>query len=117
MTKWIHLNHGDAGLRRFFARVLADLRPGGVFVFEPQPWKSYGKRKNASDATRKHFAEIAIKPPAFPALLLDLGFADCVLRGTPDDAAIPKGFRRPIYVATKPAAPADGAPAAAAATR
>ena len=44
MTKWIHLNHGDAGLLSFFRKVLASLEPGGLFVLEPQPWESYKKK-------------------------------------------------------------------------
>ena len=45
ITKWIHLNFGDAGLRRFFRRAFLSLRPGGRLLLEPQPWASYGKKK------------------------------------------------------------------------
>ena len=107
VTKWIHLNHGDAGLRRFFATVFDELKPGGRFVYEPQPWKSYAKRKNASPEIRAHFDAMAIKPPDFPRVLEELGFASVVLLGTPDDEAIPKGFRRPIFLATKPGGGAE----------
>ena len=41
LTKWVHLNDGDAGLIRLFERVHALLRPGGRFLLEPQPWRSY----------------------------------------------------------------------------
>jgi 7SK snRNA methylphosphate capping enzyme len=37
----VHLNGGDAGLIRLFERVHALLRPGGRFLLEPQPWRSY----------------------------------------------------------------------------
>lgn len=38
VTMWIHLNHGDSGLRRFLLNVtkLTD-----VLVIEPQPWRCY----------------------------------------------------------------------------
>ncbi|ERL89148.1 probable RNA methyltransferase CG11342 [Dendroctonus ponderosae] len=38
ITMWIHLNHGDDGLRKFLAKVasLSDF-----LVIEPQPWKCY----------------------------------------------------------------------------
>ena len=45
LTKWIHLNWGDAGIKRFFQKVYAHLRPGGRFIVEPQPFSSYSRRK------------------------------------------------------------------------
>lgn len=45
LTKWVHLNWGDAGIQRFFQKVYAHLRPGGKFILEPQPFSSYSKKK------------------------------------------------------------------------
>ena len=36
ITKWVHLNNGDAGLKRFFRRIFRQLRPGGRLLLEPQ---------------------------------------------------------------------------------
>ena len=45
LTKWIHLNWGDDGIKRFFKKVYHHLRPGGKFILEPQPFTSYSKKK------------------------------------------------------------------------
>ena len=45
VTKWVHLNQGDEGLMALFRAVHTLLAPGGCFVLEPQPWRSY---RNAS---------------------------------------------------------------------
>jgi Bicoid-interacting protein 3 (Bin3) len=41
VTKWVHFNWGDEGVRALFRRAHSALHPGGLFVLEPQPWKSY----------------------------------------------------------------------------
>ena len=44
ITKWIHLNWGDVGMKRFFRRVHRHLRPGGRLILEPQAYTTYYKR-------------------------------------------------------------------------
>lgn len=45
ISKWIHLNWGDEGLKRTFRRIFLQLRPGGKLVLEPQEWSSYKRKK------------------------------------------------------------------------
>eukprot|EP00632_Arachnochrysis_sp_CCMP2950_P003033 CAMPEP_0185716990 /NCGR_PEP_ID=MMETSP1164-20130828/43959_1 /TAXON_ID=1104430 /ORGANISM="Chrysoreinhardia sp, Strain CCMP2950" /LENGTH=438 /DNA_ID=CAMNT_0028384625 /DNA_START=30 /DNA_END=1346 /DNA_ORIENTATION=- len=107
VTKWVHLAHGDAGIRRFFARALAALKPGGRLVYEPQEWRSYRRAKHKcakheSDTIRHNFATIKLRPADFAKLLVDdIGFERVDLLGTPRDPGLPKGFQRPIYCAYK----------------
>ncbi|XP_076905426.1 putative RNA methyltransferase At5g51130 [Bidens hawaiensis] len=49
VTKWIHLNWGDEGLIILFSKVWQLLKPDGVFILEPQPWKSYISNRQVSE--------------------------------------------------------------------
>ncbi|XP_034156794.2 LOW QUALITY PROTEIN: 7SK snRNA methylphosphate capping enzyme [Pangasianodon hypophthalmus] len=97
VTKWIHLNWGDVGLRRFFRRVYRHLRPGGVFILEPQPWNSYSKRKKLTETIYKNYFSIQLKPEHFSSFLTsEVGFSSYELLGTPNSSS--RGFQRPIYL-------------------
>ena len=41
ITKWLHLHHGDAGLRRLFQRLANALPEGGMLIIEPQEQANY----------------------------------------------------------------------------
>ncbi|MBN3312696.1 MEPCE enzyme, partial [Atractosteus spatula] len=98
MTKWVHLNWGDAGLQRLFKRVYRHLQPGGIFILEPQPWASYGKRKKLTETIYKNYYSIRFKPDQFSSYLTgpEVGFSSYELIGTPKSSS--KGFQRPIYL-------------------
>jgi len=66
VTKWIHLQHGDAGIRRLFQLVWQCLRPGGLFVLEAQNWRSYGKARYPC-ANKAH--NLMLRPSHFAQLL------------------------------------------------
>ncbi|CAL8303406.1 unnamed protein product [Gadus morhua 'NCC'] len=97
VTKWVHLNWGDEGLKRFFQRAYRHLRPGGIFVLEPQPWDTYVRRNKLTDVISKNYKSIRLKPDQFTNYLTtEVGFASYEFIGMPNSSA--KGFQRPIYL-------------------
>eukprot|EP00741_Cyanophora_paradoxa_P006488 tig00001003_g6281.t1 len=100
VTKWVHLNWGDDGLLFLFRKMHRSLKPGGVLILEPQPWRSYQKKHRISPVTRYHFEHAKLRPDTFPAVLArDIGFSSVELIGVPEDER--ENFRRPIYKCTK----------------
>lgn len=72
VTKWIHLAHFDTGLRRFFARIAKVLCPGGVFIVEPQPSKSYKslhKVTKPDSQQRQNWKSMRVMPEDFAWIL------------------------------------------------
>ena len=68
VTKWIQLNWGDCGLKKMFRTIHDALSPGGVFIVEPQPWKSYKqafRKQKMPEETRRHFERIALRPTLY----------------------------------------------------
>jgi SAM-dependent methyltransferase len=61
LTMWIHLNHGDEGLRQFLKEIC---NLGDLIVLEPQPWKCYRsavKRMKLSNAHFPLFTELKLR--------------------------------------------------------
>ncbi|KAK1943995.1 putative RNA methyltransferase At5g51130 [Phytophthora citrophthora] len=100
VTKWIHLFHGDEGIKKVFTKIFELLAPGGRLILEPQPWKSYHKRKFTSEVTAANYPKIQLRPKDFPKHLTEsVGFRTCELLEICQTSS--KGFRRPVYVAQK----------------
>ncbi|KAF0717338.1 Aste57867_2369 [Aphanomyces stellatus] len=100
VTKWIHLFHGDDGLKKLFHLVYALLMPGGHFVLEPQKWKSYYNRKHTNETTRENYDRIQLRPKDFEAYLCGpVGFSSVQLLKVCSTST--QGFKRPIYLYTK----------------
>ncbi|KAI3373142.1 hypothetical protein L3Q82_006468 [Scortum barcoo] len=84
VTKWVHLNWGDSGLKRLFKRVYRHLRPGGMFILEPQPWESYVRRKKLTDNISRNYYSIRLKPDQFSSYLTtEVGFTSFEHLGSP----------------------------------
>lgn len=49
ITKWIHLHNGDEGMKEFFHKAYKSLKPGGIFVVEPQEYETYARRRRESE--------------------------------------------------------------------
>ncbi|XP_051131170.1 probable RNA methyltransferase At5g51130 [Andrographis paniculata] len=96
VTKWIHLNWGDNGLLTLFWRVWKLLKPGGVFILEPQPWSSYVNNRQVSETASVNYKNIQIPPEEFQDILLDkIGFRQ-VENLTAGLSGTKSGFNRPI---------------------
>jgi len=96
MTKWIHFNHGDVGIRNLFRRCLKRLKPGGFLVLEPQDWKSYLKKRFLTSEIRETVRGIGLKPEDFGEFLLGLGFKHLGKLDPPKDG--PSCFKRTVYI-------------------
>ncbi|XP_069677140.1 probable RNA methyltransferase CG11342 [Periplaneta americana] len=56
VTMWIHLNHGDEGLRRFLVGISHQTR---LLIVEPQPWKCYRSAVRRLRRSGEEFPEFA----------------------------------------------------------
>jgi len=100
ITKWIHLHNGDNGIKEFFRKVYKSLKPGGVFVMEPQPFDTYSKRQKNAEHIKEVYETIEFKPDEFPEFLTtEVGFKRYEVAGEAENES--KGFERTIYLFTK----------------
>lgn len=97
-SKWVHLNWGDSGLINLFSNIYNALDIKGIFIFEPQNWRSYKKSRTRTDQILQNYKSIRIKPDDFPSALNSLGFE---LIETICPEAGRETFKRQIYVYEK----------------
>ncbi|KAF4658720.1 hypothetical protein FOZ61_005305 [Perkinsus olseni] len=120
VIKWIHYHHGDEGVKHVFSKIYGLLKPGGLFIFEPQDWKSYRKKRNLTKEIRANFNSIELRPTQFVDYLeKEVGFVlECTLKPSPATATCDvRGFDRPIHLLRKPGGGAKGKQAPAAEIR
>lgn len=101
ITKWIHLNNGDAAIKLFFSKCFYSLKRGGSLLLEPQSWESYtsAKRNTYTEEMKVNMEGIKLRPDGFQEYLLGFGFRSVRLLGTPEHDAL--NFQRPVYLFTK----------------
>lgn len=74
VTKWVHISHGDEGLKQFFATMKDCLKDNGCLILEPQPSRSYKKARQRGQAPRSMTMEtLQLKPDSFQDYLLNDG--------------------------------------------
>eukprot|EP01116_Phalansterium_solitarium_P008051 TRINITY_DN2126_c0_g1_i2.p1 TRINITY_DN2126_c0_g1~~TRINITY_DN2126_c0_g1_i2.p1 ORF type:complete len:445 (-),score=134.32 TRINITY_DN2126_c0_g1_i2:146-1480(-) len=104
-TKWIHLNWGDEGIKKLFQLVHDRLVPGGLFVLEPQEFKTYKKKNTLSQDIKQQFKSIVLKPEQFVDYLAEHHSFELVEKLNPPapeaGSKVSKGFDRPIYLLRK----------------
>mmetsp|Transcript_2207 Transcript_2207/g.3548 ORF Transcript_2207/g.3548 Transcript_2207/m.3548 type:complete len:187 (+) Transcript_2207:2-562(+) len=99
VTKWVHFNHGDPGVKKLFTKFYQCLSPGGKLILEWQEWASYKKKKSLSETFKKNVAAIKIRPDDFSDYLIkEVGFKEVKELEPPGNNA---GFQRPLMVFTK----------------
>ncbi|KAG0218227.1 hypothetical protein BGX33_008068 [Mortierella sp. NVP41] len=100
LTKWIHLHHGDEGLKKFFQKVYRNLAPGGIFLVEPQDYATYAKRSKITPEMKETYKEITFRPEEFQDYLVNkVGFRESQHLGQSDGRA--KNFNRDIFLYRK----------------
>lgn len=79
------------GLRRFFGKCWASLRPSGYFVLELQEWGSYERAAKKIKPLKENLQKLEIRPEHFELILGGVGFD---LLHKIDD----KGLKRSIFI-------------------
>ncbi|KAJ4468896.1 Bicoid-interacting protein 3-domain-containing protein [Lentinula aciculospora] len=97
ISKWIHIHGGDDGLRAFFRRVYSVLKPGGIFILEPQEWYTYKKAKRLHESLRNTARTLELRPSDFEAILEGIGFSSVSHIGITGEG----GFRRTVDLYVK----------------
>lgn len=102
VSKWIHLNFGDDGLKRAFKRMHRQLKENGTLILEAQDWKSYKRRKNLTPEINSHYKNIQLVPKQFHDYLMsnEIGFESFYAIKLPQEHSA-NGFKRPVIAYKK----------------
>lgn len=92
VTKWIHLNNGDAGMLALFGHIYSILNDGGHLVVEPQPMSNYASAARKNKELRATYKGIEMRPP-FEEELTAQSFQRILEVDREEE-----GFSRPVHV-------------------
>lgn len=101
ITKWIHYQYHDAGVKYFLKKITSKLNPKGYFILEPQPWKSYKKKNHLTEEIKKTVAGIKFHPGQFQKFLIEECGMEFVKKLTPEGDLGNQGFDREILLFRK----------------
>lgn len=75
LTKWVHLNYGDEGIKKLFSKIKSVLAPQGYLFLEVQKYKTYSKKAKEFARFRQVLPTIRLLPDMFEEYLCKkLGF-------------------------------------------
>lgn len=108
LTKWVHLNWLDDGVKLLFCKCFSLLKPGGSLVLEAQDWPSYKTKKHLTPNTKQNLGKLSFRPAEFETYLVnDVGFS------APETVPDTKQMKRPLLLFRRPLCGSiDPAPAA-----
>ncbi|KAI1730527.1 bicoid-interacting protein 3 (Bin3) domain-containing protein [Ditylenchus destructor] len=99
IVKWVHLNWGDRGLKRFFKRIFRNLTAQGRLIVNFENYDAYRRCRNKmTPEMEKNFQQMSLLPEKYCDYLLssEIGFSHHEVLDTPLAAA--KGWTGRIYV-------------------
>jgi hypothetical protein len=113
ITKWIHLNHGDAGLNELLRRASNLLKPGGTLWIEPQGYDTYAKSLWIFEHAKSKDSDLTLDIRSFKQtstdtdktfwdVLTELGLKGEVIKPVSEDADDDAFAKRPLWKFTKP---------------
>lgn len=97
ITKWIHLEYSDPGIKLFFSKCYSALKAGGILVLEPQSWDTYKKKIKLDKRLQENYLTLKIMPEEFGGILEGLGFKEIHCEIGKEVNA----FKRPIFLFEK----------------
>jgi len=119
VTKWIHFNWKDKGIKQLFNKIWDWLSPGGLLILEPQPWKSYRKKfASLTPQIKENYHTIELRPSQFLDHLKKMGFKlvrelrsgetgkkkgkKKTTKRDETQTSVKRGFARPVFLLRKP---------------